>query len=200
MLNKYYILTCMALLELAQAQRPSFAGSRPPDGLNQKDKYQGTKNTAVENNAGVAIASRFGEDTVPQQSQIVTLAYGAVQKPPMGVPLVFPISNSAEPTSVVNRFAEPEPAAPTSTIASGSASTPSVIFSSSSSSNVNPMPSGNALPIDAHGDRNLVNHISQLPADNQPFWFLNYQAIEALRNNSKPNVGALETRGSFFAG
>ncbi|EDW19367.1 uncharacterized protein LOC6583217 [Drosophila mojavensis] len=200
------VLMLIGFIELAQAQRPSFAGARPPGGLSQKDKYNGAQNTAVENISGVDIATRFGSDAVPQQSQTVNLAYGASQKPPVGVPLVFAVSSN-EPVvassvvpatvDVANRFGG----------AAAAASAPSVASTQATASGASPPPTpsvvrpvANALPIDAHGDQNYVNYLSQLPQDNQPFWFLNYQAIEALRNSSRPNVGALETRGSFFAG
>ncbi|TDG44072.1 hypothetical protein AWZ03_009497 [Drosophila navojoa] len=208
MWKRLSVLMLIGLIELASAQRPSFAGARPPGGLSQKDKYNGAQNTAVENISGVDIATRFGSDAVPQQAQTVSLAYGAPQRPPVGVPLVFAVS-SYEPVvassvvpatvDVANRFGG----------GAAAASPPSVGSTQAPASGVSPPPSptpsvvrpvANALPIDAHGDENYVNYLSQLPQDNQPFWFLNYQAIEALRNSSRPNVGALETRGSFFAG
>ncbi|XP_023173118.1 uncharacterized protein LOC111600967 [Drosophila hydei] len=197
------VLMVIGLLELSQAQRPSFAGLRPPGGLSQKDKYHAAQNTAVENITGVDIATRFGADAVAQQTQTVNLAYGASQKPPVGVPLVLPInsyvpdtpSNVAPATvDVANRFggAADAPANPPFAT-SGVSIRPTASVASTA-------PVANALPIDAHGDQNYVNYLSQLPVDNQPFWFLNYQAIEALRNSTRPNVSALETRGSFFAG
>lgn len=228
------LMMLITLLELSQAQRPSFAGARPPGGLSQKDKYLGTQNTAVENLTGVDIATRFGEDAAAQRPPVTNLPYGASQKPPMGVPLVFPVGSAPAPVDVANRFGGDN--VPSS---SGSASSqpnfnangstgnnfsgspsfslspiPSSSSSSSSGSSFNasaqPNPSAasptsrpvvtNALPIDAHGDQNYVNYLNSLPEENRPFWFLNYQAIEALRNNSRPNVGAFETRGSSFAG
>lgn len=54
------------------------------------------------------------------------------------------------------------------------------------------------LPIDANGSYDLINRISQLPKEQQPFWYLNYQAIEAHRN--KPELGVsnvVVNRGSF---
>ena len=38
-------------------------------------------------------------------------------------------------------------------------------------------------PIEAGGDRKLVNRLNALPIDKQPFWFLNWKAYEALRKN-----------------
>lgn len=40
------------------------------------------------------------------------------------------------------------------------------------------------LPIEANGDRDLVDRLSKLPIDQQPFWFINWQALEA--NRQKP--------------
>lgn len=59
---------------------------------------------------------------------------------------------------------------------------------------------GDELPIDARGDVNLVNRLSDLPYNNQPFWFLNYQQIEQNRNQQQPQyVGSvLANRGSFL--
>ncbi|KAM8707706.1 hypothetical protein ACLKA7_014784 [Drosophila subpalustris] len=204
MLRNLWMLMLIALLELSQAQRPSFAGMRPPGGLNQKDKYLGTQNTAVENFSGVSIASRFGEESVAQQPPTINLPYGAPQKPPVGVPLVLPISAyvpdrvpvpvpvPVAPTTsvnVANRFGGNDATVPLSGTSFGPTVTASRIPTVS-----------NALPIDAQGDQEYVNHLNSLPEDNRPFWFLNYQAIEALRNSTRPNVNALENRGSFFAG
>lgn len=185
-------IIAMTLLENIRAQRPSFAGLRPPGGLSQKDKYHATQNTAVENITGVDIATRFGEPSSSQRPALVNLPFGASQKPPIGVPLVLPISGSAAEAAptVANRFgAEDSPqftTQPTSSTAGRPATSVAPVF--------------NQLPIDAHGDREWVNHLSQLPVEQQPFWFINYQAIEAHRNSSRPNVGGLETRASFFRG
>ncbi|XP_052848348.1 uncharacterized protein LOC128259803 [Drosophila gunungcola] len=183
----------MTLLETIQAQRPSFAGLRPPGGLSQKDKYHATQNTAVENITGVSIASRFGEES-SQKPALINLPYGTPQKPPVGVPLVLPISTNdleGSPT-VANRFGAPDSTNPNASSTTTGATT------TSSTTTVAPVLS--ELPVDAHGDREWVNYLSTLPVENQPFWFINYQAIEAHRNSSRPNVGALETRGSFFRG
>ncbi|XP_063386349.1 uncharacterized protein LOC134672400 [Cydia fagiglandana] len=37
------------------------------------------------------------------------------------------------------------------------------------------------LPIEALGDRALVDQLSQLPVDKQPFWLLNWRALEQHR-------------------
>ncbi|CAH0694538.1 unnamed protein product [Spodoptera exigua] len=39
------------------------------------------------------------------------------------------------------------------------------------------------LPIEANGDRDLIDRLSKLPIDKQPFWFINWQALEAHRKN-----------------
>lgn len=39
------------------------------------------------------------------------------------------------------------------------------------------------LPIEALGDRDLVDRLSKLPKDKQPFWLLNWQALEEQRKN-----------------
>ncbi|KAJ8712246.1 hypothetical protein PYW07_005088 [Mythimna separata] len=37
------------------------------------------------------------------------------------------------------------------------------------------------LPIEANGDRDLIDRLSKLPVDKQPFWFINWQAYEQHR-------------------
>ncbi|XP_026321251.1 uncharacterized protein LOC113231239 [Hyposmocoma kahamanoa] len=39
------------------------------------------------------------------------------------------------------------------------------------------------LPIEALGDKDLVDRLSKLPKDQQPFWLLNWQALEDMRKN-----------------
>ncbi|XP_004927084.2 uncharacterized protein LOC114252309 [Bombyx mandarina] len=39
------------------------------------------------------------------------------------------------------------------------------------------------LPIEALGDADLVNRLRKLPVDKQPFWLLNWLALEANRKN-----------------
>ncbi|EDX11399.1 uncharacterized protein LOC6739019 [Drosophila simulans] len=162
-------IVTIAIPKITQAQRPSFAGMRPPGGLTQKDKYAQTKNTAVEN---------FNGSSGPKgtsQKKIINLPYGAPQRPPMGVPLVHPstpeeLSASYSPVNKAAGF-------PTQTA-----------------------PDNSRLPIDARGDRDWVNRLKQLPVDQQPFWLVNYQAIEAMRNSPRPSVGNYEWRGSSFGG
>jgi hypothetical protein len=59
------------------------------------------------------------------------------------------------------------------------------------------------LPVDAHGDIDLVNRIKTWPRDKQPFWYINWQAIQAHRgdvnNSAQPAQTQPNTR-SFFAG
>ncbi|XP_013200890.2 uncharacterized protein LOC106143374 [Amyelois transitella] len=49
------------------------------------------------------------------------------------------------------------------------------------------------LPIEANGDRALYNRLKKLPLDKQPFWLINWLALEELRKNPqtyqhKPNT------------
>ncbi|XP_063537485.1 fatty acyl-CoA hydrolase precursor, medium chain [Cydia strobilella] len=39
------------------------------------------------------------------------------------------------------------------------------------------------LPVEANGDRDLVDRISKFPIDKQPFWYLNWKALEEQRKN-----------------
>lgn len=43
------------------------------------------------------------------------------------------------------------------------------------------------IPVDALGDRELVDRLQQWPRENQPFWLLNAEAIEAHRTR-QPSV------------
>jgi hypothetical protein len=47
-------------------------------------------------------------------------------------------------------------------------------------------------------DPSLVNKLSQLSEDRQPFWLLNYQQIEAHRNQPQFTGQATSSRGSFM--
>ncbi|XP_047535515.1 uncharacterized protein LOC125069931 isoform X2 [Vanessa atalanta] len=51
------------------------------------------------------------------------------------------------------------------------------------------------LPIEALGDRDLINRLGQFPQDKQPFWFINWQALE--QHRQKPQSYPL--RPSSFA-
>ncbi|XP_059057687.1 uncharacterized protein LOC131851239 [Achroia grisella] len=49
------------------------------------------------------------------------------------------------------------------------------------------------LPIEANGDRDLVNRLKKLPIDKQPFWLINWLQLEEMRRNpqtyqQKPNT------------
>ncbi|CAB3253204.1 unnamed protein product [Arctia plantaginis] len=37
------------------------------------------------------------------------------------------------------------------------------------------------LPIEAKGDRGLIDRLNKLPVENQPFWFLNWKQYEDFR-------------------
>lgn len=53
------------------------------------------------------------------------------------------------------------------------------------------------LPVDALGDYEYYNRVSQLPYWQQPFWLLNYQQLEAHRNQPQLTGGVFVNRGSF---
>lgn len=44
------------------------------------------------------------------------------------------------------------------------------------------------LPVAAHGDAHYIQLLNSLPADRRPFWFVNYQAIEAAQQQPFPIV------------
>lgn len=50
------------------------------------------------------------------------------------------------------------------------------------------------MPIEANGDTSLIDIIKRLPIDQQPFWFINWMAIEAQKNNGRPLPNPLATR------
>lgn len=68
---------------------------------------------------------------------------------------------------------------------------------------INNLNSGNTnnqrpLPVDALGNVHLVNQLVERPWYQQPFWLLNYQQIEAHRNQPQLAVGGpFANRGSF---
>ncbi|CAG5020453.1 unnamed protein product [Parnassius apollo] len=41
------------------------------------------------------------------------------------------------------------------------------------------------LPIEALGDINLIKQLRKYPLDKQPFWFINWEALEENRRNSQ---------------
>lgn len=195
-----FIMAIMLLvMPTSWAQRPSFAGSRPTNGLNQKDKYHSTtpSNTGIEN--------RFGSPDVPTITN--QIPFGQTQKPPVGYPVVLPESvytaltpskpssnnnNNNVGTNIVfeDRFGEGDTNTNTNTISTSS----STSSNSASSSTQRPV-----IPLDAHGDQLLIDQLNRIPIDKRPFWFINYQAIEAQRNGTANNfAGAQSSRGSFF--
>lgn len=173
----------MLIINNSMAQRPSFAGSRPPGGLNQKDKYH---TTSTQSSAD--IANRFGgSDTSTLSNQI---PFGQPQNPPIGYPVVVP-------ESVYVALIPPlrPTAGGTNTAAGG------VVFEDRFGDiDTNAVPAVSAgVPLDAHGDQLLIDQLNQLPLDKRPFWFINYQAIESQRNGTANNsAGAQASRGSFF--
>ncbi|CAH2229216.1 jg2620 [Pararge aegeria aegeria] len=52
------------------------------------------------------------------------------------------------------------------------------------------------VPIEVRGDGNLINRLDQLPAANQPFWYLNWRFYDAQRKNPQ----TYPQRPSSFAG
>ncbi|XP_036326331.1 uncharacterized protein LOC118739232 [Rhagoletis pomonella] len=198
----FTICSLLLLSQLAQAQRPSFAGIRPP-GLNQKDKYNVNYNVNA-NGSNTDIGNRFGKPDEPP-----ALAFGATQKPPASyVPIVFPESNYL-PLATPN--ATPVPDLIANRFGSSSGGTANASTNTNANANANALGSnavgvggggGGAptrLPIDAKNDSELVAILSRLPEDQRPFWFINAAAIEAQRNGSFANfAGAADSRGSFF--
>lgn len=51
------------------------------------------------------------------------------------------------------------------------------------------------MPVNAHGDRQLVDRIRQMPRDKQPFWYINADILEAQRNAPFPVVQSQNTQG-----
>lgn len=44
------------------------------------------------------------------------------------------------------------------------------------------------VPVNANNDIYLVNYLASLPREKQPFWFINYQQLEAQRGQPSPGV------------
>lgn len=57
-----------------------------------------------------------------------------------------------------------------------------------------------ALPVNAHGDQGLIDRLNQLPRDKQPFWFINYQQLEAQRGQAFPAQTAGQTQNNIQGG
>lgn len=59
------------------------------------------------------------------------------------------------------------------------------------------------IPVDALGDINLINKIKTWPREKQPFWFINWQQIQAHRGDANNPAQPVETQPntrSSFAG
>lgn len=59
------------------------------------------------------------------------------------------------------------------------------------------------IPVDALGDIDLINKIKTWPREKQPFWFINWQQIQAHRGDAKNPAQPVQTQPntrSFFAG
>ncbi|XP_008544984.1 uncharacterized protein LOC103569456 [Microplitis demolitor] len=50
------------------------------------------------------------------------------------------------------------------------------------------------LPVDAHGDIDLINRIQSWPKESQPFWYLNWKQIEQHRGGSSSNPASSTVR------
>ncbi|XP_075162541.1 uncharacterized protein LOC142235172 [Haematobia irritans] len=193
------VLISVLIMDNASSQRPPFAGSRPPNGQNQKDKY----NTNVVTISIADIQNRFGSGDAPPITN--TIPFGQPQRPPMGI-VVTPDSVYT-PLQPTNRPVAASPAG--GSRPSNSGNTGSVSFEDrfgetdvtnaiAGSASTTTMSTNRPHPLDAHGDQELINHLSRLPLDQQPFWFVNYQAIEAQRNSTVANVaGGPPSKGSF---
>ncbi|XP_055857088.1 uncharacterized protein LOC129919972 [Episyrphus balteatus] len=179
-----FTICLLFCLPLAYSQRPSYAGSRPPNG--HKDKYRPTQSPSQ----AVELANRFGENSLEK---------GATQRPPQGVPVVIaepvfqPISNNEVQPSLTNKN-NPQKSTPSTFDISNRSGSVASTQGISTSTTIAP----SRLPFDAHGDQHLIDHLSRLPIDQQPFWFINYQAIEAHRNGSGNNFGPIASRSSFL--
>lgn len=53
------------------------------------------------------------------------------------------------------------------------------------------------LPVASYGDTQYVNYLNTLPVDKRPFWFINYQAIEAAQRQPFPVVQPQPGTGHF---
>uniref|UniRef100_A0A1A9WFH9 Uncharacterized protein n=1 Tax=Glossina brevipalpis TaxID=37001 RepID=A0A1A9WFH9_9MUSC len=172
-----------------EAQRPSFAGIRPPDGLNQLDKYILDSQANRDNNDN-GVRTRFG------QADVVTneIPYGQTQKPPVGLPVVI-----AEP---VNTILLPPRVSSSNNLAANNVAF-SERFGETNGASITTTISSTtmrSLPLDAQGDQLLIDQLNRLPEDKRPFWLLNYQAIEAQRNSPVANVAGSSRGRSPFAG
>lgn len=185
---KYAVLFTAAFC-LVQSQRPWHAGSsnRLPQVLPQYiDERIAAEQAAQASQVGQAQAVPVGQaipgQTIPA-SQATTGQVGQGFQGVQGAPTVS--IPGATQSDLGNRIGEADganaaPAAPSTTT-------------------INPLD----LPVDAHGDIDLVNRIMTWPREKWPFWFINWQAIQAHRgdanNPAQPAQTQPNTR-SFFAG
>lgn len=56
------------------------------------------------------------------------------------------------------------------------------------------------IPVQAMGDIDAYNLLSQRPIEQQPFWLINYQQIEAHKQQPQLQTGPVATRGHFAGG
>ncbi|XP_061390762.1 uncharacterized protein LOC133326105 [Musca vetustissima] len=190
-INDRFVLTVaigVLAMQMTLAQRPPFAGSRPPNGLNQKDKYNTNSISSTPE-----VSNRFGDSAEPISNII---PYGQPQRPPVGhvVTPITPYIPLPSPANVPSSVPNTNASGVNFADRFGDAGSNAVISPGASTTTSRPV-----RPLDAHGDLALIDKLSKLPPDQQPFWFVNYQAIEAQRNGTAANVaGSISARGSFF--
>lgn len=101
----------------------------------------------------------------------------------------FAGSSASGVPGLASRFKTEQP--PTTTAANASSTTPSNIVNRlGEDARTTTSTTTQKLPVDARGDAELVDRISQWPRENQPFWYVNAQHIEKHRNpqgNSNTN-------------
>ncbi|XP_037934010.1 uncharacterized protein LOC119668542 [Teleopsis dalmanni] len=204
-----FVAIALIMLNSVHAQRPSFAGSRPTGGLNQKDKYHSTTASNVD------IVDRFGAAETTTVNQI---PFGASQRPPIGYPVIVPqatyvpLAAPGPVFNIDNRLGEIDaPTTPlvgfsntaTNTFAgstipfSTTTTTATAAAAAAAAGASSTATTPQRLPHDALGDQLLIEQLNRLPLDQRPFWFLNYQAIEASRNGTGTGAATINSRGSF---
>lgn len=174
-----YVVLFATVLCLVQSQRPWHAGSsnRYPQVLPQ---YLDER-AAAEQAAQVAQAAQAGLQA--GQAGLAAQAAQAGQAGQAGQTAQGIQPVAAPGTSFDNRVN-----APTTDASAALATT-----------TLNPLD----LPVDAHGDVDLVNRIKTWPRDKQPFWYINWQAIQAHRGDANNSAQPPQTQPnvrSFFAG
>ncbi|CAD7094170.1 unnamed protein product [Hermetia illucens] len=185
----FTIALLVVAASLGKAQRPPYAGSRP---VGYKDRFRPRPTGAAASATSLNdIDNRFGEI-----ANNLDNSTNVTQRPPVGVEVVY-----GEPSDPSNTNAQDQ-----SNAASGNGQQPqqqeqgvNVVNRLGGSRKSSIVPTAttisatptiapfrqttlNHVPYDAHGDVFLVNLLNQRPVDQQPFWFVNYQAIEAHRN------------------